>query len=87
VDYSTTDAGKKGASGYFCTLPYDTYTVLECHIPAEIEIESVVLSHVLSSTPVYARKLNTSLLIWMLVPVFCAYFAAMGVIFVKRKRK
>ena len=58
VDNSVTVTVGDGYYEYYCTLPYDTYTILECYIPAEIEIESVILSNVLSSSPVKVRKLD-----------------------------
>ncbi len=77
ADNSIITEVKRGYSEYYCVLPYDTYTVLECYIPAEVEIESVILSHIIASEPVKDVKSDTSLMIWMLVPTLVAYISVL----------
>ena len=87
VDNSVSSNVKKGQREYYCTVPYDTYTVLECYIPTEIEIDSVILSHVLTEKPVQKLKLNTPLLIWTLVPTLLIYGATLAALILKKKGK
>ena len=74
VDNSATVTVDDGSYEYYCTLPYDTYTILECYIPAEIEIESVILSNVLSSSPVKVRRLDNYIFFSMSGVVIFGYF-------------
>ena len=73
VDNSVTATVSDGCYEYYCTLPYDTYTILECYIPAEIEIESVILSNVLSSSPVKVRRLDNYIFFSMSGAALFAY--------------
>ena len=87
VDNSIATQVKRGSMEYFCTIPYDAYTVLECYIPMEMEMDSVILTNVLSQTPVSMVKLNTITLIWTLIPLFCAYAVSICVIIILKRKK
>ena len=87
VDNSVTTQVKEGSMEYYCAIPYDAYAVLECYIPTEMEMDSVILSNVLSQSPVSMIKLNTSTLIWILIPLFCAYAASICVIIISQRKK
>ena len=78
---------KKGYNEYYCQLSSDIYTVIECYIPAEIEIESVILSHVTSSTPVIKTAVNTPLIMWTLIPATVLYSSCITLLVYRKKRQ
>ncbi|MBQ9743690.1 MAG: hypothetical protein IJW19_01040 [Clostridia bacterium] len=77
---------KKGYDEYYCTLDTDEYTVMECYIPAEIEIEAVILSHVTSSVPITEIRVNAPVLLWILIPAFSLYILWIASLFFRRKK-
>lgn len=78
---------KKGSVEYFCELENDAYTIIECYIPTSFEIDSVILSHVVSSKPVYETVVNKPLLMWTLIPAVSLYAISLcALIIIKRKR-
>ena len=86
VDNSVYIEVKRSAEEFYFTLPYNTYTALECYIPTGVEVESVVLSNVLSQKPVKEIKANTTLLICTLAPATLIYIGALACLIIKKRR-
>lgn len=78
---------KKGSVEYYCTLDTDIYTIIECYIPTEFEMESVILSHVVSSEPVYETVADKPLLMWTLIPAGAAYALALCTLILFKRKK
>ncbi len=77
---------KKGSVEYFCEIDTDIYTIIECYIPTEFEMESVILSHVISSEPIYETSVNKPLLMGTLIPAASLYAISLCVLIVLKKK-
>ena len=78
---------EKGSVEYYCTLETDVYTIIECYIPVTFEMESVILSHVVSSKPIYKTTVNTGLILWTLIPASVLYASVITAFAVLKRKK
>ena len=96
--YATNDSGlseentikktlNKGYDEYYCVLDPKVYTILECYIPEEFQLDSVVLSYVTESEPVTEIKIRKDLHVYGNIAVISSYLVSLGVIFFARKKK
>ena len=96
--YATKDSGlcdentvektlSKGYDEYYCVLDPKVYTILECYIPEEFELDSVILSYVTESEPVVETKILKDLHVYGNFAALSAYFVSLGVIYLIRRKK
>ena len=96
--YATKDSGlsdentykktlNKGYDEYYSVLDPKVYTILECYIPEEFELDSVVLSYVTESEVVTEIKIRKDLHVYGNIAAISSYLISLGVIFFVRKKK
>ncbi len=77
----------KGYDEYYSVLDPKVYTILECYVPEEFELDSVVLSYVTGSETITEIKIRKDLHIYGNIAALSAYFVSLGAIFFVRKKK